>query len=235
MLRQVKEVIMRKERFAILLTVMLTFTGLSAHCQQTTNVLEKWGFAASFSSNGEVHFSKEGIVTIPVGDIQIDFYFTKPSVIRPSKAKNQFDFDSVLPKGGSGVKIVFTASDIKYADARIPMFTPLLAFTSMEKLDNIGTEFSGAKFADYGGKYAFKIKLSRYENGGISIIDLNCFRDGAEHYIYGDVKLFGAKFSNKSKEPLIFKISGGKYAYISGNGIVTTKDGASITVGKPSL
>ncbi len=151
-----------------------------------------------------------------------------PPIIKPAKSQYQFDFDSDIPRGGQDVKIVFSTPQTKNGDAGIPMFTPVLG-----KHDKEGTLFSASKFTDYGDKYAFEIRLALQGFGNISVVDLNCFSEGAEHHIYGDVRLFGAKFSNKSKEPLVFKISGGKYIWVSGNGTVTTKDGSVINVGKP--
>ena len=211
-----------------LLAVLVIFIGHSALCQQApTNILEKWGFASLVSANGEVRWSAEGEITIPKGQIAVDFLFEPPPIIKPAKLPNQFDFDSNIPKGGKGVKIVFAASEIKDGEARIPMFTPISG-----KHDKEGTLFNASKFTDYGDKYAFNIRLALRGFGNISVVDLNCFSEGAEHHIYGDVQLFGAKLSNKSKEPLIFRISGGKYVWISGSGTVTTKDGSTINIEK---
>ncbi len=65
----------------------------------------------------------------------------------------------------------------------------------------------------------------------LKIDDMDFFSDGSEHHIYGHVKLFGATITNLEKEPLILRLSGNRYEYVSGKGTATTADGQTLTFG----
>jgi hypothetical protein len=165
----------------------------------------------------------------PKGDITIEFGFDNPPKVTfvREQTEEYFMFNTPMPNGNTAGKVIFVTPTVKGATAKIPQFTPTL-----DNYREATSYLIGRKFLDYEGDFDFRVGLVLRTDIGLLMVDSNLFYNGAEHYIFGEVELFGVKFTNNSKEPLVFKIDGDKYVYIEGNGVATTKDGAKIEFSK---
>ena len=156
----------------------------------------------------------------------IEFALNKSPTLKLTETKGNkyFEFNPPLKKVNLPTKIIFVTPELKGSWARIP------AFKVIEKeWKESYNSFIGKEFKDYPGVYYFEFGLNVK---AISVEYINCFHGGAEHHIYGEVELFGVKFTNESKQPLVFKITNGKYVYVKGIGKSITKEGKIIEYGK---
>lgn len=205
-----------------------TATPISVEMSQKLH--NDWEFASLLSFYGSITQVHGGDVSDIEGDIALDFSLFKPPVMSlvEQEGSQHFQFDAPMPRGNSAGKVIFTASEA--GDARIPRCTPVIT-------DRKGSVLYLAvkRFHDYGEDYSFQLGIAyrQFSNmSGVFVVDSDILNDGAEHHIYGKVKLFGVTFENSLKEPLVFKIAGDKYVYVSGKGKATIGDGRAVEFGK---
>jgi hypothetical protein len=193
--------------------------------EDSKNLHEKWEFASLLYGYGEIRWDADGKITID-GDIAVDFAVRNPPGMTfvDESGGGYFEFDKAPPRGSSSAVVIFTTPEAGNGHARIPRFTPM----EMDTDESATSYFAAERFHDYDGTYDFWIGLVLQGFGNIMVVDSNIFLDGSEHFIYGEVELFGVEFKNDSGEPLIFEIVDGKYVHVKGSGTATTKDGSVI-------
>jgi hypothetical protein len=198
--------------------------------QKTSSIFKEWGFVPTYGST--VDFDMEGKRT-NFSKIEIAFK-NPPQVVFTidNKGGQYFIFKTTMPETKSSAKVVFVTPKAEGAQALIPEFKPI----KQESKDST-QKFVVNEFRNYGKDYNFMFTLIEGETQDlgflgkfvmVDVVDINCFNDGSEHHIYGDVELFGIKFKNVEKEPLVFKINNGKYIYIKGKGTAKTEKGKVI-------
>jgi hypothetical protein len=206
---------------SMILLMAFSFTPV-ALCQEKDSPHADWGLKQALLVD---RFKTDQHGTMPMNCI-IEFAFESPPTLnlREAKANKYLEFNAPLGKARLPTKIVFVTPESKAAWARVP------AFKVIEKeWKEPYNLFVGKQFKDYPGDYYFEFGL---DASATAVKYIGWFHDGAEHHIYGEVRLFGLKFSNESKDALVFKITNGKYLYVSGTGKAITQEGRTIEFGK---
>jgi hypothetical protein len=190
---------------------------------------QEWEFVSLVYGYDKVSWDADGKIMID-GDIAIDFAVRNPPRMAfvDESGEKYFEFDAPLPMGSSAAIVIFTTPEAENGHGRIPRFTPIPADAN----DSATSYFAAERFHDHDGTYHFRVGLTLQGFGNIFAVDSDVFYDGSEHHIYGKVELFGVRFKNDFEEPLVFRISGGKYVYVKGNGTATTEDGSVIQFGE---
>lgn len=189
-----------------------------------------WQFGSLLRIYGKTEWDPSGRFT-RAGDLAIDFALKNgPKLSLQDGSRNIFKFDQPMPKTSPSAKVVFTTSIVGGMTARIPRFKPILSAARMDAAR--GQIIPVKEFTDYPGAYQFEFGAKSAGFGNITVVYLNCFQEGTEHYIFGSVELFGVKFKNEAKEPLVFKISNGKYVYVKGQGSAAMDSGKIVEFGR---
>jgi len=215
---------------AVCISSLICFFPLKSYCQDS-KMLEQWGFASLVYGCGYTEWDMDRKIT-KMDCAAIDFLLKSPPKMSYVTDKNvkYFKFDSPMPKAKTRAKIVFVTPEAKYCQncqVSIPKFKPIIKGSK-----GSATSLNVKEFKDYTGNYEFTLDLNMPSLGNIVVAGIDCFNEGSEHHIFGKIELFGVKFNNDSNEPLIFKISNGKYTYIKGKGTAITVEGSTIEFGK---
>jgi hypothetical protein len=220
--KQKRKRTMKKNSMGLVAGAVVVSTLISAFAQgQSTNMPPKdWKLLQLYGCYGDMRWDANGTIT-QMGDAALDFAFENAPVLKlvASTKTQSLEFPAPMPKGIGTVKIAFTNASAGGASARIPRFKPEMKGSGTNQYFVVHT------FQDFPGRWDFEFSLGRSGVGSYFMEYLNCFQDGAEHHIYGQVELFGTKFNNTSTVPLVFRIEGKTYKYVSGVGTATTKDG----------
>jgi len=185
-------------------------------------------------------YGRDGIANQIMGDprsghqadsVRFQMVFDKPPSVKVAfddKGKKFLRLPFVVEKGKTAGKLVITTPEDTTGDFLIPACTP-----TTQSFDSPKLSLLISKFQDYPGDFRFNIQIesSPPDQHQLKIHDMDFFSDGSEHYIYGHIKLFGAMITNTEKEPLILRLSGDRYEYVSGKGVATTADGQALTFG----
>ncbi|MBL8163819.1 MAG: hypothetical protein JNJ61_17665 [Anaerolineae bacterium] len=195
---------------------------------QSQELFDSWGSLQLMRTDGMVAWEANGEVRL-AGNIEIDMGFeTPPQLTLMSEAgEDHLIFDTLLPSSDTVARVIFESTEVNGAQFHIPSFT----VTSVG-FENETSYFTVDGFADYSGDdHTFEFGVGKFPRG-VFITDMNIFTDGAEHYIYGEIELFGATIRNTSTgEPIVFKISDGEYIHLEGEGTMTTNQGDVVTFG----
>ena len=214
-----------------------TITGESIHKESAaTNRPSDWG--ARLNILGWVEYDRQGIANHISGhhrsgnnEISIQMLFENSPKVKVATDVNGKKF-LLLPvaveKRKTTGKLVITTPVESTADFLIPDCLP-----TTQSFDSPNLSLFITKFINYSGDFRFilQIESSPPDQQHWKIHDMDFFSDGSEHHIYGHVKLFGAAITNTEKEPLVFRLSGDCYEYVSGKGTATTADGLTLTFG----
>jgi hypothetical protein len=173
----------------------------------------------------------ESMGQISSAGIQMVLVFDKPpSVIiaTDEKGNKHLQLPFVVEKRTTAGKVVITTPDGTNGDFLIPDCTP-----TTQSFDKPKLSLHISKFQDYPGDFKFNIQIesSPPDQHQMKIHDMDFFSDGSEYHIYGHVKLFGATITNTEKDPLVLRLSGDRYEYVSGKGTATTAGGQTLQFG----
>ena len=162
--------------------------------------------------------------------IRIEMVFDRPpsvTVATDEKGKKFLRLPFAVEKRKMAGKLVITTPEDTGGDFLIPACT-----LTTQTFDNPKLSLLFSKFQDYPGDFGFNIQVEQMSSvDPLKIDDMDFFSDGSEHHIYGHVKLFGATITNLEKAPLVLRLSGDRYEYVSGKGTATTADGQTLTFG----
>ena len=197
--------------------------------QESQELLREWGLRVAANFGGSVGVSAGGRIEVG-GDMSIHFLMDNPPTMTfvDEDGEKLFTFEESIPLGDSEVVVILTTSEFEYAQAMIPRFTPI----PIDSGDSTLSYMVAERFADYDGDYQFRFGFTLQSNLTMPEFDINIFYEGSQHHIYGEIELFGVRFKNDSREPLVFEINSGKYVYIEGIGTATTRDGSVIHFGE---
>lgn len=186
-----------------------------------------WEKAGALHSWGDVSWSSDGNIT-QIGDIAIELHFDKPPTATSAETEGvvTFKLDCQTENRGTHAVVIFATPGMEGADFQIPRCAPIA-----EGSNNIGTMLKITKFNDYPGNYDFHITIKPGYNFSAGIGDFDIFDSGATHHLFGKVKVFGVKFDNPNKDPLVMKVEGDHYVYVSGSGTATMPDGKQVKLG----
>jgi len=129
-------------------------------------------------------------------------------------------FPMPMRRGDTPAKVIFETPTLESARAKIPEFDPVLT-----KVEGGIQHWHVDGFRKYAGKYSLDFGLRMTATMSANLAYLRCFSDRSEHYFFGDVRLFGARFRNDSEKPLVFRITRDEYVHIGGTGTIQTVDG----------
>jgi hypothetical protein len=189
-----------------------------------------WGLNSGIQSHGMVFWNRQGLLSKFSDEISLQIGFDKPPfavVARDEKSQSYLRLPFAVERRKTAGKLVFTSPDDKKADFGIPFCT-----VTTQQFDSPKLSLSISKFRDYPGDLKFNIQLETTAGNRVRIDDMDFFSDGSEHHVYGHVKLFGVTITNTEKEPLVLRLSGDRYEYVSGKGTAVTADGQTLKFGK---
>jgi hypothetical protein len=190
-----------------------------------------WGMKSRLGTRqAQASYNAKGILDSIHGVLTFVIVFEKPpcAVVATEQNASYLHLPFAPEKRMTIGKTVIVTPEVSGWDFQIPFCS-----VTTQGFDSPKLSLLISKFADYSDALEFnmQVEASPTERQQLQVDDIDCFSDGSEHHIYGHVKLFGATITNTEKEPLIFRLSGDRYEYVSGKGTATTADGQTLKFG----